>query len=76
MSFLSEVLEKPSYGFERNGELHIPSKKEIFREFFTRLNVFADKRNWIVAFAWSVPLLFLIPTYFFFFHYFSWSSFK
>ena len=71
-SCLSKVLEVPSYGFEKDGELVKPTKREIFREFFTRLNVLKDIRNWLPAWGWFASSTLGIPLYFFLRHYFSW----
>ncbi len=51
-SCLRKLLEVPRYGFEKNGELSKPSHKEIWSEFFYRLNFLRDKRNWLPAFGW------------------------
>jgi len=48
MSFLDTVLQPPSYGWQdANGDLIKPSPKQLFGEFFSRLNVFKDKKNWL-----------------------------
>lgn len=61
MIFLERVLAPPSYGYTRNGELYKPSHREIFSEFFRRLNVFADRKNWLPLFGWVTTLSFAIP---------------
>jgi sn-1 stearoyl-lipid 9-desaturase len=56
--FVERILKPPSYGLVRNGELYRPTPGELFREFFARHNVLADKRNWINwVFGWSTMLL-------------------
>ncbi|HEY5039784.1 MAG TPA: fatty acid desaturase [bacterium] len=72
MPFLNEVLDPPSYGFERNGQFYKPSQKEILREFFSRLNVFADRRNWLSFTFWFFTLALAVPFFIFLFKYFSW----
>jgi len=53
MPFLDHVLQVPTYGWkDADGNLVKPSKKEIFTEFFKRLNIFKDKRNWLPFFSW------------------------
>lgn len=52
MSFISRVLEEPSYGWERNGAVVRPSVPELLRHTFRRLNVFADRRNWVAFSSW------------------------
>src|ERR1035441_9824279 len=72
MAFLDNVLAPPSYGYARNQKLYVPSRTEIFREFFTRLNILKSRKNWLPFFSWMVVLL-LAPFFFLFFiHYFTW----
>jgi len=72
VAFLERVLDPPSYGFLRNGELYVPTHREIFSEFFHRLNIFKTKKNWLSLFGWVTSLSFAIPLVYFFTHYFSW----
>ena len=51
-SCLSRVLEVPSYGFEKDGVFYKPTPRELFREFFSRLNVVKDIKNWLPAWGW------------------------
>lgn len=73
MSFLDHVLQPPSYGWKDNeGNLITPTRKEILREFFKRLNVFKDRKNWLPFFSW-LKVFFLIPFFILFLiYYFSW----
>jgi len=73
MSFLDHVLQPPSYGWKNaNGELVKPTRGEILREFFKRLNVFKDRKNWLPFFSW-LKVLCLIPFFIIFLtHYLSW----
>jgi hypothetical protein len=72
MAFIHEVLQEPSYGWKNaDGELSKPTPKQIFSEFFSRLNIFKDKKNWLSFMSWGMvfclaPFLFL-----FIFKYFS-----
>jgi fatty-acid desaturase len=59
--FLANLLHKPSYGFDRGGELYIPSPRELFSEYFRRLNVFKDRRNWISLASLVLSLGFVVP---------------
>jgi len=53
MAFLDRVLQIPSYGWmDTDGELIKPTARQSFREFFSRLNIFRDKRNWLPFFSW------------------------
>jgi stearoyl-CoA desaturase (delta-9 desaturase) len=73
MSFLDRVLDQPSYGFIRNGRFYRPSHAEIFREFFSRLNLFKTRKNWLPFFGWATTLSFAIPLACFFYFHFSWT---
>ena len=55
--FLARCLEVPSYGFERAGTFYAPMKREIFREFLSRLNVLKTRKNWLALLAWVVVVL-------------------
>ncbi len=75
MAFLDRVLDPPSYGYLRNEKLYVPSRAEIFREFFTRLNILNSRKNWLPFFSWGVVVV-LAPFFFLFlFHYFTWKLF-
>ena len=72
MPFLDRVLDPPSYGYTRNQKLYVPSSREIYHEFFMRLNVFKSLKSWLPFFSWLVIIL-LAPFFFMFFcHYFTW----
>jgi stearoyl-CoA desaturase (delta-9 desaturase) len=73
-SILSRVLDPPAYGFERNGQLYVPSHTEIFREFFRRLNVFRSRKNWLPFFGWLSTLSFAIPLIIYFLYFLSWPT--
>src|SRR5215216_822075 len=74
MALLDYVLHPPSYGWkDENGNLVTPSPKQILTEFFSRLNIFKSKKNWLPFFSWF-KVLCLTPFFFLFvFHYFSFS---
>ncbi len=75
MAFLDRVLDPPSYGYIRNNQLYVPSRNEIFKEFFTRLNPLTSRKSWLPFFSWFV-VLFLAPFFFvFLFKYFTWKLF-
>ena len=73
MAFLDEVLQPPSYGWkDENGNFVKPTSGQILKEFFTRLNVFNNRKNWLPFFSWAKMLL-LLPFFFLFFlKYFTW----
>ena len=53
MPFIERVLQTPSYGWKNEqGELYVPTKKQLFSEAFSRINVFNTKKNWISAISW------------------------
>lgn len=71
MLLLQRALEPPTYGFERDGAFYVPSKREIFREFRSRMNIFDSRKNWISLWSWSAAFLLTIPFFIFVFKYFS-----
>ncbi|CAN5470820.1 fatty acid desaturase [soil metagenome] len=73
MAFLDYILEPPRYGWQDDqGSLIKPSVGQIISEFFSRLNVFKDKRNWMSFMSW-LQVLCLAPFFFLFiFKFFSW----
>lgn len=72
MALLDRILEPPSYGFEKDGNLVVPTHRELFREFFSRLNIFRDKKNWVAAICWAATVLLAVPFFFFVIYHFSW----
>jgi hypothetical protein len=64
MAFLNNVLQPPSYGWtDANGELAKPTPKQIINEFFSRLNVFKDKKNWLSFMSWMMVVVLAVPVY-------------
>ncbi|WP_370086870.1 fatty acid desaturase [Ekhidna sp.] len=54
------MLKVPSYGWaDDNNELVVPSKKQLYQEFFSRLNVFKHRKNWISSISWIMVLCML-----------------
>lgn len=72
MSFLERVLDPPSYGFVKGGSLYVPSNRECFKEFFSRINILTTRKNWLPFFGWSTSLSFAIPLFIFLTQYFNW----
>jgi len=73
MAFIDEVLQTPSYGWQNDkGELVKPSPRELFREFFTRINIIRSKKNWIAFIGWFMVLCMIPFLYFFVANHFSW----
>jgi sn-1 stearoyl-lipid 9-desaturase len=53
MAFIDNVLQAPSYGWKnQNGDLVIPSNKQLVSELFSRINIFKSKKNWISLVGW------------------------
>lgn len=73
MAFIDIILEKPSYGWQNEkGELIVPSNKILLKEFFSRINLFRSRKNWISVLT-LVMLAGLLPfLYLFISRYFSW----
>ena len=46
MAFIDNILQKPSYGWQdANGELVVPTTRQLFKEAFSRVNIFKSKKN-------------------------------
>jgi fatty-acid desaturase len=72
MSFIENILETPSYGWkDQNGELVKPSVRQLLSEFFSRLNIFRTKKNWLAFTSWASVLILLPFVIIFAVHYFS-----
>ena len=72
MSFTDRMLQPPSYGYRRGGELYVPSQGELWREFFSHLNVFRSRKNWLTLFGWFATASLIIPLVLFALYHFSW----
>jgi stearoyl-CoA desaturase (delta-9 desaturase) len=72
MAFIDRVLQKPSYGWsDENGELVVPTTKQLYREAFSRINIFATRKNWVSAVSWLMALCLLPFVALAFFKYFT-----
>ncbi len=73
MAHVDIVLRPPSYGWtHEDGSLVAPTTGQVLREFGARLNVFADRKNWLPLSNW-MPIVLLGPIFITFFaRYFSW----
>jgi fatty-acid desaturase len=61
MAFIDYILKKPSYGWEdEKGELIVPTTKQLWKEAFSRVNIFKNKKNWISAMSWIMAAC-LVP---------------
>ncbi|MDB5118732.1 MAG: acyl-CoA desaturase, partial [Mucilaginibacter sp.] len=53
MPFLDHVLQQPSYGWKDEQQVLIkPTARQVLGEFFTRLNILRDLKNWLPFFSW------------------------
>ena len=58
MTFLNIVLDPPAYGWRNaSGELSKPTTGQIWKEFFSRLNIFKTRKNWLPFMAWAKVIL-------------------
>jgi stearoyl-CoA desaturase (delta-9 desaturase) len=72
MTFLKNVLEPPTYGWrDECGNFTKPDSRQIIKHFFSRLNVFRDKKNWLSFTSWMLVLLLAPFLTLFLFKYFS-----
>lgn len=73
MAFIDEVLQEPSYGWkDGKGDLIVPTKKQLFEEAVSRINIFASKKNWISLISWLM-IICMVPFFVLFLtKYFSW----
>lgn len=61
MPFLDQVLQPPAYGWrDKDGSFVKPSAKQMFQEFFSRINVLKDRKNWLPMFSWFSVLV-MVP---------------
>ncbi len=73
MAFIDHVLETPSYGWKNEkGELIVPTLKQLYKEAFSRINIFKSKKNWISLVSWLMAAC-MVPFFVaFLLYYFSW----
>src|SRR5213592_4495696 len=73
MAFIETLLQRPTYGWkDENGNLIIPSRKQMWSETFSRMNIFKTKKNWISLISGLMIACLLPFLSFFLFKYFSW----
>lgn len=76
MGLLDRLLEPPKYGWmDSDGNLIKPSPRQILSEFFSRLNVFQNRKNWLPFFSWFTVLCLLPFLLLFIFKFFTWPLF-
>lgn len=73
MAFIDNLLQVPSYGWKNtNGSLSVPTNRQLWKETFSRINIFKTKRNWISFLSCLMAAGMLTFLCFFLFKYFSW----
>ena len=73
MPLIDYILHKPSYGWKNeNGELIIPTTKQLFREAFSRIDIFKSPKNWISLIGWLMIACMIPFLVLFFVKFFSW----
>lgn len=60
MPFIDRVLQVPSYKWaDHNGDLVTPSIRTLFKEAFSRVNIFKTRKNWLPLFSWAISVIIL-----------------
>jgi stearoyl-CoA desaturase (delta-9 desaturase) len=73
MAFIERILQQPSYGWkDKEGALVKPTSRQLVSELFSRVNIFASRKNWIAAIGWVWVLCLLPFMVLFFTSYFNW----
>lgn len=73
MAFIDKVLKAPSYGWmDAQGALVKPTAGQLFSEFFSRINVFKSRKNWLALLSWTWLALLIPFLGLFIFNYFTW----
>jgi fatty-acid desaturase len=71
-NLMDYVLRVPSYGWkDEQGYLIVPTTRQVLMEFWSRLNIFKTKKNWLAFFNWVVVLLLISCLLIFLIRYFS-----
>ncbi|HMO60595.1 MAG TPA: fatty acid desaturase [Ferruginibacter sp.] len=66
MSLLDKILHQPSYGWsDKDGNLVVPTFKQLYAEAFSRINIFKSRKNWITLISWLMAVC-MLPFFFFF----------
>jgi fatty-acid desaturase len=74
MAFIDNILQTPSYGWaNEKGELIVPTKRQLLKEAFSRVNIFKTKKNWITFTTWLMMLCMLPFFYIFLVYHISWA---
>ncbi len=75
MAFIDEILQTPSYGWmDAKGLFLKPTTRQLFKEAFSRINIFKSRKNWIALISWFMATCMLPLFVIFLMHYLSWKS--
>ena len=69
---LQHALREPSYGWQRDGVLYKPTGREIWNEWRSRINLFANRKAWLAVTNWFWTLALVPFGVVFLTKYFSW----
>lgn len=73
MAFIDYILQRPSYGWaDDNGKLIVPTKRQLLKEAFKRINIFKSKKNWMPFIDVFMVLCMLPFLYVYLVYFFSW----
>jgi len=73
MAFIDKVLQEPAYGWaSADGTLVVPTKRQMFNEAFSRINIFKSRRNWMSMISWLMTICMIPFIYLFITQHFSW----
>jgi len=71
-NLIDHVLEIPAYGWQDlEGRLIIPFSRQIFKEFWFRLNIFKTKKNWLSFSSWFKVMMLVSCLFIFLLRYFN-----
>ena len=60
MAFIDEILQTPSYGWmDAKGLFLKPTTRQLFKEAFSRINIFKTRKNWIALISWFMASLYV-----------------
>ncbi|MDX2189894.1 MAG: fatty acid desaturase [Bacteroidota bacterium] len=71
MAFIDRILQEPAYGWTTpQGQLSVPSNKQLWSELWNRVNIFKSRKNWVSFIGWfwvicMLPFLFMVIFYYF-----------
>src|SRR6201995_2006095 len=75
MAFIDEILQTPSYGWmDAKGLFLKPTTRQLFKEAFSRINIFKSRKNWLALIGWFRATCMLPLFVIFLMYYLSWKS--